>query len=1023
MTSGSNTPALVTVQAKSATAFVDGIGINTHVDFNWTSYNNFAEVENALSYIGVTTVRDSIDNPADPQKFNELNAALGIKFDFFISPGSAGFTQQLEWLQSNASIIADLEGPNESDNWPQTYDNLTGLAATEAEQQALEAARAQYANLAGIPLIQSSFGQLGTFANVSGIGSDATYANAHIYFGTHNNPGDNSWIQTVEGLAKGITPSAPLVVTETGYETMDTNSAGVDDTVQAKYDLDDLFDEWQSGATEVDLYELVDQEADPSNLNSEYHFGVFNADFTPKPAAIALHNLMSILNSTTGATGPSTPQTLAYSVTNLPSTGNSELFQKSDGTFVLALWNDVRLESATSETDITVPNVAVTLNLGQSFAYIDVFDPLSGSSPIAVFNNVSQINIALPDHPLLIEMSQVALPTIATGPTMAAPTRLVTTAGGEVQIDGLAITDPASSTETVDIGDSSGTLSYTDASGTVHSGKSLDITGTKAAVNAALATMQYTGASSTGSDTVSVYTMDGAGLSSSQSIAVTVDADPGAPVDTGPVLSLPASEIVGRSTATAVSSIILTDAYGAYNPGSLYLNVSDSHGTLAMKNWAGNTVAGSGTSSVTYQASFIDVAAALASLTYMSTGAVGNDTITITIYDQIGMSTVRTIAVNVSATAPVVTAPVVTAPVVTAPVVTAPVATPTAPATVATVSASTSSNTTPATVSAATVASTGVSYAISTPAVSPIVTGQAISNGLWVSGASSKVIVGTDESENVVQGFKPGAYGDTLTLAGASSASVSLSDYKLDDIVWDMGTFAPVAWSMDGSAVTNSTFLGGAMPEGWSLGAMGDFAGNGVSDILWTPTTSGGTAYLWMTTPTGETGVSLAQYGVVPSKAWTGDFNDDGKTDILWDFGSSAPVLWTMDGATVTSSTFLRYQHAARLPDRRRRRFQWRRHVRHPVASHDIGRRACLPVAHQPRRQWRYRLQSGCVRRCTGRGLGGRLQRRRQERHPPGLRFDNRSMDHERSGCHRRFLLRHHDAGRVEYCRRGRFLR
>src|SRR4051794_38790114 len=82
------TPAAVT--AAAATSFVQKLGINTHVVFSWSAYDNLVAVQDALNYLGIKNVRDSIDNPADPAKFLALSQNLGIKFDFFIAPGSVG---------------------------------------------------------------------------------------------------------------------------------------------------------------------------------------------------------------------------------------------------------------------------------------------------------------------------------------------------------------------------------------------------------------------------------------------------------------------------------------------------------------------------------------------------------------------------------------------------------------------------------------------------------------------------------------------------------------------------------------------------------------------------------------------------------------------------------------------------------------------------------------------------------------------------------------------------------------------
>jgi hypothetical protein len=68
---------------------------------------------------------------------------------------------------------------------------------------------------------------------------------------------------------------------------------------------------------------------------------------------------------------------------------------------------------------------------------------------------------------------------------------------------------------------------------------------------------------------------------------------------------------------------------------------------------------------------------------------------------------------------------------------------------------------------------------------------------------------------------------------------------------------------------------------GWKIQGVGDFNGDGLSDILWRNTN--GDTGLWLTTAAG--GFSAVDLGVIGG-GWTiqgvGDFNGDGKADILW---------------------------------------------------------------------------------------------------------------------------------------------
>ena len=221
----------------------------------------------------------------------------GSKFDFYISPGSAGFAWQLQQIEAVPSIVAYVEGPNESDYAPQYYNGLSGLPATQAEMQALYASVKGDAQLAGVPVIQTSFANVSNFAVYGAQPGTADLANVHLYFGTGNNPGATNQIGTLVQDAQIVTPGAPTIATEAGYYTMQGDPSGVSQIVQAKYMLDLLFDDWNAGITATVLFELVDEQPDPGNTTLNDHFGLFNTDWTPKPAAIALHNLMTILGT------------------------------------------------------------------------------------------------------------------------------------------------------------------------------------------------------------------------------------------------------------------------------------------------------------------------------------------------------------------------------------------------------------------------------------------------------------------------------------------------------------------------------------------------------------------------------------------------------------------------------------------------------------------------------------------------------------------------------------------------------
>ena len=126
----------------------------------------------------------------------------------------------------------------------------------------------------------------------------------------------------------------------------------------------------------------------------------------------------------------------------------------------------------------------------------------------------------------------------------------------------------------------------------------------------------------------------------------------------------------------------------------------------------------------------------------------------------------------------------------------------------------------------------------------------------------------------------------------------------LTDILLRNGTTGDLAlWRMNGFGVAgNSGMIPSISGGNWQIQGTGDFNGDGKTDILWRQTTTGDIG-LW--TMDGNAVQSAALVGSSLDPRWsavaTGDFTGDGKTDILWRNSETTEVgLWEMNGTTVT---------------------------------------------------------------------------------------------------------------------------
>jgi hypothetical protein len=100
----------------------------------------------------------------------------------------------------------------------------------------------------------------------------------------------------------------------------------------------------------------------------------------------------------------------------------------------------------------------------------------------------------------------------------------------------------------------------------------------------------------------------------------------------------------------------------------------------------------------------------------------------------------------------------------------------------------------------------------------------------------------------------------------------------------------------------------GSMPSNWSIAGLGDFDGDGYSDILWRDNLGNVRIWLRGATPNSLNIRSSADLGNVPlhwSIVQTGDYNGDGFSDILWQDNTGNLNAWFMQGATVVKTQTL----------------------------------------------------------------------------------------------------------------------
>jgi len=164
---------------------------------------------------------------------------------------------------------------------------------------------------------------------------------------------------------------------------------------------------------------------------------------------------------------------------------------------------------------------------------------------------------------------------------------------------------------------------------------------------------------------------------------------------------------------------------------------------------------------------------------------------------------------------------------------------------------------------------------------------------------NGKVFVGTTNSVAVFGLLQQ------AVIPEGSGVSKDFNNDRLADLIWEQSlTGQRVIWYLDKGVPIGSTSLGNIDPS-WHIAAVGDFLGNGQSDLVWERTN--GQHLIWIMAG----GVSQYSIGLPTlSGGWhvvgAGDFNGDGQADLVWENSVTGErVIWLMNHGSSTSAIFL----------------------------------------------------------------------------------------------------------------------
>jgi hypothetical protein len=401
------------VAAISADTFLSSLGVNTHVD---QGYNAGSYVL-PLRYLGVRNIRDSARNLFSSIM---LHQQTGVQIDL-LGADVNDLTIAAKTL-AKAGALLSIEGPNEPNNFPITYNGQQGggtgswlpvaqlqrdLSSAVKNDPELKQYPVFHVSEAGAETDNVGLQFLKIPAGAETLLPDGTqfadYANAHNYVSgvrtgyldnqawqaadpTLNSHWDGlygeygrTWKKHFRGYSNAELETLPRVTTETGWDAANPDEERTQGTVL----VNTYLAQFKRGWRYTFIYELGEGEGGGGNQ------GLYHEDWTPKLAATYIHNLTSILADNIHV---ATPEKLDYSIANAPSTVHDLLLQKSGGVFELVVWGE-QVRGANN----------ITVKLGSTHPKVMIYDTTVGTTPIQILNNINSVPLTISDHALIIE--------------------------------------------------------------------------------------------------------------------------------------------------------------------------------------------------------------------------------------------------------------------------------------------------------------------------------------------------------------------------------------------------------------------------------------------------------------------------------------------------------------------------------------------------------------------------------------------------------------------------------------------
>lgn len=400
-------PAKPSVAARSAHVFADTVGINVHLSMDDTAAGNFAHSKVRLAELGVKHIRDG------------LCTGCSISHDRIASLGQMGIKSQLiiGWLAEgmpkvDANLwlirakllryVSGIEAPNEPDVNP-GY----SVEAMRKYQAGLWFRAKGNSQTKHIPVIGPTLVHRWNRQPLGDLSAYMDQGNMHPYPGGRpplHNIADEKLSSTY------ISGWKPLTATEIGYHTdlTQTGHKPASERAIAMYTPRTYLEAFRHGVKRTFAYHLVDpfSEADRAARGwstMENSFGLMRADWTPKPAFLALRNLLRVLKIRSWPV--SSPGALRFGLEGAGPDVHHLLLRADDGSFALALWRNVSVWDPDARADLHPTPDQFEVVLGEPVSLAQRFDPVDSEVERRRWSYPRRIPVELGGAPVVLRLT------------------------------------------------------------------------------------------------------------------------------------------------------------------------------------------------------------------------------------------------------------------------------------------------------------------------------------------------------------------------------------------------------------------------------------------------------------------------------------------------------------------------------------------------------------------------------------------------------------------------------------------